>query len=406
MKLNFSLRKFGLLVLMGLLATPLFADNGQKPTIYISGFINRGQGGDFIGEVVGRSLKSIVEITRQYNVVSPVNISDYLNEAGITGVSPSDLTIEFISENYETLKFDEVLSGSFTPTRDGRNVNIEVKVTRLIDKAETFSKTYRASTDIEIFDTIDEISLELANVLTGKRLGTAEILIATTVDGARIFMDGIEAGKNRVRFQRAIAGLPHIVEIKNAEDEVLFSKEFIVEEGRVYDLNYNYKEFVDFYDESTNVLRMTREEFLKSQRPPVYKKFGFEVVGGRGAFAWVNRYFAYHAFSISFNVSYIPKTPDLVYDNYIPLSLMLTFHALPRDRIFNFAFDYGLIYYPGIKTGPFYQSSIHLYVGMDLMFKPDFAFMPKFIRNTTFFVGGGSFITGEYGFLLSFGARF
>jgi hypothetical protein len=231
-------------ILMVCLAVPLFADDIYKPAIFISSFENLGEGNDFIGDLVRNSLRVVVDITRQYNIVCSANISNYLIERKLTNISPSDLTLDFIKENYVLLDFDEVLYGYFTPLRRGREVDIEVNITRPLEDIQFFSKTYRGSTDIDIFDTIDEISLKLANALTGRSLGTAEILVSTTVEGSRIFMDGVEAGKNRVRFPRAIAGLPRIIEIKDDNDNVLFSKEVTAEEGKTYDLKYNFEEFL------------------------------------------------------------------------------------------------------------------------------------------------------------------
>jgi TM2 domain-containing membrane protein YozV len=79
--------------------------------------------------------------------------------------------------------------------------------------------------------------------LTGKELGTAEIIItAPTIEG-NIFINGIQINKNRVHFQKVVAGLKCVIKIKNYEGEVLFSDGFTVEKEKIYDFNYSYKEF-------------------------------------------------------------------------------------------------------------------------------------------------------------------
>lgn len=361
----------------------------KSPVIFVDNFKNNGKGNDTIGEILKRSLKMIVELTRKYEVVYSDNLPAYLEKMNLKDIKPKDVNEKYIEANFVKLGIDEVLYGSFTPYNNGDNVEIHVVVLSLADNKVKYDKVYRSTTDVDIFDAIDKIGLDLASVLVGRRLGFGTLIVQNTYNDADIFIDGIKSGKDRVVQNTAIAGLRHRVEIKSKDGITLFNREFEIQDRGTYDLTFGYDETIEVIDETKATNKIKKQDYMKKASGGVFRT-GPELTGGGGGFAWLGWYFDFDSITAAVNLTVIPKMPSYVYDWYIGGSLLFSFYALEQNSSWiNFYFKTGLIEYFGLKYG-FIPNGPYAYFGLGIQFMPDWNWVPTFMRKWKLFIEGGT----------------
>lgn len=320
-----NLRLSGLVLSLVLVSGTLFAQ--KTPILYMDNFRNLGKGNDSIGTILNRSLKLIVDLTRKYDVVFSGNMTEYLDRINMRNVDAAAVDFSYVRSNFVRLGIDETLVGTFKPYDNGNQVEIRVVVASLIDNKVKFDKTYRSATDADIFDAIDKIGIDLASVLVGRRLGVGMLIVNNTVKEADIFVNGVKSGKDRVVQNTAIAGLKHKVEIKGRDNRVLFSREFEIQDRGVYDLTYNYDEFVEFVDDRTNRQKVKKADYERRSSGGGLRHGPIATIGG-GGFLWGGWFLDIDNLGLELVATFIPRLPNYMYDWYIGLGFYTRFYAL------------------------------------------------------------------------------
>ncbi len=382
-----NLRLSGLVLSLVLVSGTLFAQ--KTPILYMDNFRNLGKGNDSIGTILNRSLKLIVDLTRKYDVVFSGNMTEYLDRINMRNVDAAAVDFSYVRSNFVRLGVDETLVGTFKPYDNGNQVEIRVVVASLIDNKVKFDKTYRSATDADIFDAIDKIGLDLASVLVGRRLGVGMLIVNNTVKEADIFVNGVKSGKDRVVQNTAIAGLKHKVEIKNRDNRVLFSREFEIQDRGVYDLTYNYDEFVEFVDDRTNRQKVKKADYERRSSGGGLRHGPIATIGG-GGFLWGGWFLDIDNLGLELVATFIPRLPNYMYDWYIGLGFYTRFYALQQESSwFNFYARLGILDYYGIELG-FFDYHPFAYLGLGVQIMPDWGFMPGFMRSWKFFFEWGT----------------
>lgn len=351
-----------------------------KPVLLIQDFENRGRGFDIIGDVMKFSLKTVLTLTGKYRIITQETLDQYLEEVGALDLREQLRTRDDILLHRGRLLITEVMRGSYMPILNGQQVLWEVHVYRLTDGEDSFLQAYQSTTDAEIFDVIDGIGQDLSRILTGKTLAVARVDVSTMVPGSIIWIDGIAAGTNSVQYKRAIAGLPHEVKITDQEGVVLFTKTVVPEEGLIYDINYNFKEYEklverEVYLPSTNVIdqtnlvllyrtnqlqvistnwiteKISRQTASADNVLPRFKKFGWSMSGGGGTMGSVGLYYAFDGLLLELDAGFIPLFLGYTTDNYLSARISVSIFPFQQNSMFSPYVRMGIMSYYGLSLG-------------------------------------------------------
>lgn len=275
-----------------------------------------------------------------------------------------------------------------------------------------FLQAYQSTTDAEIFDVIDGIGQDLSRILTGKTLAISRLDVSTLVPNSIIYIDGIAAGTNSVQYNRAISGLPHKVEIRDLDDNILFEKKVIPQEGLIYDINYNFKEYEKLVEKevfvpSTNIIDQTNQILIyrtnelkivstnfitekvskKSTSEPQlitrYKKFGWSLSGGGGTMSALGLYYSYEGLMLELNAGFIPLFLGYTTDNYISANFLVSIFPFSQLSMFSPYFKIGIMSYYGLNLG-LIPTIAHEYssVGFQMHFRK----LPGFLGKIKWYV--------------------
>ncbi len=377
----------------------------KRPVIYIQDFENRGKSYGVFGDVMKYSLKGILGLTKNYRIVTSDDLDAYLQEVGAQDLKDKLVNKEAFLKYRSDLLFTEVLRGSFISIQNGARVLWEIQVFKLADGEDSFAQAYQSTADAEIFDVIDGIGQDMAGVLTGKVLETARVDVSTMVPGSVIYIDGIAAGKNKVQYKKAIAGLAHKVEIRDADNEVLFEKTIVPVKGLIYDVNYNFREYEKLVEKkvilpatntifSTNRVAMTNRVITTNQMKVEifstnwveekvtkqvevekvkyidYHKWGWGINGGGGVMAGVSGYYQFQGLKFELNLGLVPQFLGYTTDTYLSAALSVSLFPLGANVAVSPYIRLGVMTYYGLELGiiPTYLNEL-MAVGLSFRFK-------------------------------------
>ncbi len=288
------------------LCSVVFAQSQPVVYFYRADSVRNVSEGDLI--VMDLTLTNVLKLIKNYRVLSRDNIGEYLTNLGVTNIPP-DVSAAMARENATNWGITEVVELTYTPAPKRGAFVINLSVWNAMEKRVVREEKIPATSGREIFEALDQVSLALAESLTGKRLGFGSLRVRTTLEDPVITVAGVEYETAFLTMENAIAGLVYDIMIGTKSGNtvrLLYTNTFTIREGYVYDLTYHHEEWVEVIDLRTNTNRMPRSAYRPASGGEGMR-LGPSLRFGQMSLVWAGAYLSWRNVTADFHLGYTPQ---------------------------------------------------------------------------------------------------
>jgi len=395
------MRRYGWILIGWLVVSVMFA--GDRAVLYLyRGAPVRGMTGaeTFMIDLYS---SNVILLTRKYDIVTPETIGEYLTRIGVSNTS-TNIPLEEVRKNATNWYISDIVEIAFSPAPRDRTFQINLKIWNGLQNAYIRDEKLIGKRGADIFEALDQMSLILAESLTGKRLGFGSLRVSTTLKKPVIVVDGVEYETSSVSMDNALAGLKHVVMIGYRQKEkliALYTNEFEIRDGFTYDLTYQHEEYVEVIDLRTNTNRMPREAYRPQTQTPAKLQIGGFLRTGHLNLIWLGGYISYRRLVGEVSVGYTPRLRSTNADDYtvslhtVGIQALVHYHLFaPEESVWNTGVWVALTELGGVwPVFTLYHGAWPVVsLGASLSLRWGFSWVPSWLRRLDMEVLGGTVV--------------